>query len=287
MPGQMTPAAPEVAFGLGAHSRYLVQRWSDGTRCDKTGRPRETEVQIHCSMTSGDTIYMIKELAICQYVLVVHSPHLCSLPGFSAEVEARVEPALVRCREVLPDDEFRNWESARQAPPVPVGAIEGEEVESTPDETDSERSRMIPRGFEHKPQPLPAHNPNDKPVLQKLHLGAIEKPSRDLDAFVKQALQALGLAGAAPGEEGADGNELEENVMVLQMEEDEDGTMWVDAEVLVGEDGTELLSPEEKDSLVKIIAEQLSLRYDEIESEGDVSEGDKISSHEGLAHDEL
>ncbi|KAG9318802.1 hypothetical protein JVU11DRAFT_903 [Chiua virens] len=33
----------EVAHGPG--SRYLVQRWGDGTFCDKTGRPREVEVQ--------------------------------------------------------------------------------------------------------------------------------------------------------------------------------------------------------------------------------------------------
>lgn len=34
----------EVAHGPG--TRYLVQRWSDGTYCDKTGKPREVEVQV-------------------------------------------------------------------------------------------------------------------------------------------------------------------------------------------------------------------------------------------------
>ena len=33
----------EVAHGPG--SRYLVQRWGDGTFCDKTGKSREVEVQ--------------------------------------------------------------------------------------------------------------------------------------------------------------------------------------------------------------------------------------------------
>ena len=60
-------------------------KWPDGTRCDKTGRPRETEIQMHCSMTTNDQIYLVKELAICQYVLIIHSPHLCSLPGFKVE----------------------------------------------------------------------------------------------------------------------------------------------------------------------------------------------------------
>lgn len=34
----------EVAHGPG--SRYLVQRWGDGTFCDKSGKPREVEVQV-------------------------------------------------------------------------------------------------------------------------------------------------------------------------------------------------------------------------------------------------
>lgn len=34
----------ELARGVG--SRYLVQRWGDGTLCDKTKKPREVEVQV-------------------------------------------------------------------------------------------------------------------------------------------------------------------------------------------------------------------------------------------------
>jgi hypothetical protein len=34
----------ELARGVG--SRYLVQRWGDGTICDKTGKRREIEVQV-------------------------------------------------------------------------------------------------------------------------------------------------------------------------------------------------------------------------------------------------
>ena len=31
----------------GTSSRYLIQRWGDGTLCDKTGREREIEIQVH------------------------------------------------------------------------------------------------------------------------------------------------------------------------------------------------------------------------------------------------
>ncbi|KAK8847521.1 hypothetical protein IAR55_005379 [Kwoniella newhampshirensis] len=112
--GELT--TPAVSFGLDASSRYLVQKWSDGTRCDKTGRPREVEVQVHCSMTTGDMIYMVKELAICQYVVIIHSPHLCGLPGFKAE-HAQVEMAPIKCRQVISDEDFDKLEREKKEGP--------------------------------------------------------------------------------------------------------------------------------------------------------------------------
>lgn len=35
-----------LELARGAGSQYLVQRWGDGTFCDKTGRGREVEVQV-------------------------------------------------------------------------------------------------------------------------------------------------------------------------------------------------------------------------------------------------
>ncbi|WWC59607.1 uncharacterized protein I303_102165 [Kwoniella dejecticola CBS 10117] len=106
---------PTISFGSNqSSSRYLIQRWSYGTRCDKTGKPREVEVQIHCSMTTGDMIYMIKELSICQYVIIIHSPYLCSLPGFKNHQENmvnKIENAPIRCRQVVDDEEFQKWEN--------------------------------------------------------------------------------------------------------------------------------------------------------------------------------
>ncbi|KAF8231294.1 hypothetical protein L208DRAFT_1362367 [Tricholoma matsutake] len=83
-----------------AGSRYLVQRWGDGTMCDKTGKSREVEVQFHCSMTMTDTILFVKEAKTCSYVLVVHTPRLCGEPGFKSRRE-RSEESLIRCREIV------------------------------------------------------------------------------------------------------------------------------------------------------------------------------------------
>lgn len=38
--------AANLELARGAGSRYLVQRWGDGTLCDKTGKRREIEVQV-------------------------------------------------------------------------------------------------------------------------------------------------------------------------------------------------------------------------------------------------
>lgn len=39
-------AANKLELARGAGQRYLVQRWEDGTVCDKTGIPRKIEVQV-------------------------------------------------------------------------------------------------------------------------------------------------------------------------------------------------------------------------------------------------
>jgi len=38
--------AANLELARGAGSRYLVQRWGDGSVCDKTGKRREIEVQV-------------------------------------------------------------------------------------------------------------------------------------------------------------------------------------------------------------------------------------------------
>ncbi|KAG5353988.1 hypothetical protein C0989_011476 [Termitomyces sp. Mn162] len=92
----------ELAQSTG--SRYLVQRWSDGTLCDKTHKPREVEVQFHCSMTMTDTILFVKEAKTCSYVLVVNTPRLCGEPGFKSHRDTSEEHQ-IRCREIVDPQE--------------------------------------------------------------------------------------------------------------------------------------------------------------------------------------
>jgi protein OS-9 len=113
---QESARAANLELARGAGSRYLVQRWGDGEICDKTGKPREVEVQVqsthmrvqrfltfaqfHCSMTTTDTIILVREAKTCSYVLVVHTPRLCGEPGFKSRLESRDE-SYIQCREIV------------------------------------------------------------------------------------------------------------------------------------------------------------------------------------------
>ncbi|KAK2466989.1 hypothetical protein APHAL10511_001247 [Amanita phalloides] len=92
--------AVNLELARSAGSRYLVQRWGDGTVCDKTKKSREVEVQFHCSMTMTDTILFVKEAKTCSYVLVIHTPRLCGEPGFKSRLDSNDE-AQIHCREIV------------------------------------------------------------------------------------------------------------------------------------------------------------------------------------------
>ncbi|KAM0754507.1 hypothetical protein T439DRAFT_321545 [Meredithblackwellia eburnea MCA 4105] len=82
--------------------RYLSQKWEGGTVCDKTGLPRSVEVQFHCNTNAGDSIALIRETAICTYVMLIHTPRLCSEPIFLEGTQGSQEPpAVIQCRPIV------------------------------------------------------------------------------------------------------------------------------------------------------------------------------------------
>lgn len=51
-------------------------------------------------MTTTDSIQFLKETSVCQYLMVIHTPRLCSEPGFQSLREK--QPAVpIHCREIL------------------------------------------------------------------------------------------------------------------------------------------------------------------------------------------
>ncbi|KAJ6363305.1 hypothetical protein OIU78_003476 [Salix suchowensis] len=67
-----------------ASQRYHAHQYTNGTICDLTNEPRETEVRFVCSEPRA-MISSITELSTCKYALTVHSPVLCKHPLFQEE----------------------------------------------------------------------------------------------------------------------------------------------------------------------------------------------------------
>ncbi|SCZ93195.1 BZ3500_MvSof-1268-A1-R1_Chr6-2g08521 [Microbotryum saponariae] len=111
---------PEMGLGDDEGGLYLTQIWDDGTICDKTGLPREVEVQFHCNTQTIDRIALIRETAICRYVMIIHTPRLCSEPVFlerqRTSFSSERGPSAIECRAVV-----RHLRESVDAPKVPTG----------------------------------------------------------------------------------------------------------------------------------------------------------------------
>lgn len=67
-----------------ASQRYHAHQYTNGTVCDLTSQPRETEVRFVCSEPRA-MISSITELSTCKYALTIQGPMLCKHPLFQEE----------------------------------------------------------------------------------------------------------------------------------------------------------------------------------------------------------
>ena len=190
-------------------------------------------------MTSTDSIYLIKELAICSYVMIIHSPHLCSLPGFRAP-QVDVEAAGIRCRQVISDDDFAKWMKRGDG-------VEGERMT-----TDALRLPWIrPKQDSPHVGSAPPASENELPPGSFRIAGTDEivflpeLEGSDLDEAGNQAIvelfqQAFGAMQDrhsqqenANGPLGDDAGPEEEQMILLSLIEDEDGNVDVEADVML------------------------------------------------------
>mmetsp|Transcript_43476 Transcript_43476/g.90698 ORF Transcript_43476/g.90698 Transcript_43476/m.90698 type:complete len:460 (-) Transcript_43476:346-1725(-) len=72
------------------------QSYGNGTHCDVTGSPRESEVRFQCAVNEPSHLASIEEVSTCRYVVQFRTSLLCPHPAFDAEKkEAKVE--LIQC----------------------------------------------------------------------------------------------------------------------------------------------------------------------------------------------
>ncbi|CCX34808.1 Similar to Protein OS-9 homolog; acc. no. Q4IEA7 [Pyronema omphalodes CBS 100304] len=79
--------------------RYLVQKMGGGTVCDLTKKERKIEVQFHCNSHGPDRIDWIKEISICNYLMVIYTPRLCNDVTFLPSRENKANT--ISCTEIL------------------------------------------------------------------------------------------------------------------------------------------------------------------------------------------
>nr|GEX10410.1 hypothetical protein [Tanacetum cinerariifolium] len=82
-----------------ASQRYHAHIYKNGTTCDLTNEPRETEVRFVCSEPRA-MISSITELSTCKYALTIQCPTLCKHPLFQEE---RPVSYIINCNP-LPKD---------------------------------------------------------------------------------------------------------------------------------------------------------------------------------------
>ncbi|KAL9090770.1 MAG: hypothetical protein Q9159_001826 [Coniocarpon cinnabarinum] len=136
-------------------SNFLVQKLGGGTKCDLTGDARQIEVQYHCNPNFGDRISMVKEVATCSYLMVIHTPKLCNEAAFLPPQISRPNP--ITCQEIVSPDEEDAWKKGKAA--QAAYELFKSEQENGPPEEGQPRRRPIVGGIELGGQKLVGGTP--------------------------------------------------------------------------------------------------------------------------------
>ncbi|KAI9479588.1 glucosidase II beta subunit-like protein-domain-containing protein [Zychaea mexicana] len=115
---QTDVAEPSTNLQHIGDQRYLTQRWTGGSECDLTGKPRTIEVQFHCDMNSHDRISMFQEVTTCQYQMVISTPRLCQEMMLASQTQSDVNK--IQCNPIVPDHMLTSSSPAHRLEEQPV-----------------------------------------------------------------------------------------------------------------------------------------------------------------------
>lgn len=87
-----------------AKQKYHSQYYTNGTKCDLTGMPRNAEVRIYCEEDAGDYIYRVDEPGTCSYIITVHTSRLCSHPQLKPLPTKKAH--MISCNPLLNDMQY-------------------------------------------------------------------------------------------------------------------------------------------------------------------------------------
>ncbi|KAK4313059.1 hypothetical protein Pmani_015578 [Petrolisthes manimaculis] len=79
--------------------RFHSQFYVNGTRCDLTGEPRNTEVRFHCEDGVGDYIQRVDEPESCRYIVTIATTRVCHHPYL--RLQTATTPHSITCSPAL------------------------------------------------------------------------------------------------------------------------------------------------------------------------------------------
>ncbi|XP_071788566.1 protein OS-9-like isoform X1 [Asterias amurensis] len=94
-------------------NRYHSHTYVNGSQCDVTKTPRETEVRFMCAEGQGDSIHRIDEPSSCAYVLNIHTSRTCHHPYLRPPPSLKPRPIL--CYPALEQDQYDKYLEIKQA----------------------------------------------------------------------------------------------------------------------------------------------------------------------------
>ncbi|XP_038045893.1 protein OS-9-like isoform X2 [Patiria miniata] len=93
-------------------NRYHSHTYVNGTKCDLTKKPRETEVRFLCAEGQGDSIFRIDEPSSCAYILTIHTSRTCHHPYLRPPPSLKARPVL--CYPALEQEQYEKYLEIKQ-----------------------------------------------------------------------------------------------------------------------------------------------------------------------------
>lgn len=94
--------------------RHHSQIYKNGSQCDLTGSPRQTEVRFECDPTAViDIITQVDEPQSCVYIITVKTSKICSIPQLRPPPIRK--PLKIECQPLLTADEYKKYQIYLQA----------------------------------------------------------------------------------------------------------------------------------------------------------------------------
>merc|ERR1719234_718437 len=120
--------SPEQDNWEASNRTYQAQYYVNGSNCDLTSRPRQTELRFVCNEAA--TLEMIGDIfepQSCEYTIVVHTARLCSVPWLRPAAEST--PLPIACSPLLPKEQFSWYQVYQQRKKLAIALAEKEKKE--------------------------------------------------------------------------------------------------------------------------------------------------------------